>query len=90
MTVNLLLRFCLALDFEINEIFDGIKLLNKKESRNDKFHSNVCPIFFDEYCIFELIIFNLNYMLYYLKLTSLFLLCKSKFLIYLPTVALDI
>jgi len=30
MTLDLLLRFCLALGFEVNEIFDGINILNKK------------------------------------------------------------
>ena len=30
MTINLLLRFCLALSIEANEIFEGINILNKK------------------------------------------------------------
>ena len=30
MTVDLLLRFCFALGFEVNEIFDGIRILNEK------------------------------------------------------------
>ena len=30
MTINLLLRFCLALNIEANEIFEGINILNKK------------------------------------------------------------
>lgn len=30
MTINLLLRFCLALSIEANEIFEGINILNEK------------------------------------------------------------
>ena len=30
MTINLLLRFCLALSIEANEIVEGINILNKK------------------------------------------------------------
>ena len=30
MTINLLLRFCLALSIEANEIFEGVNILNKK------------------------------------------------------------
>ena len=32
MTINLLLRFCLALSIEANEIFEGINILNKKRA----------------------------------------------------------
>jgi len=30
MTVDLLLRFCFALNIDINQIFDGLSVLNKK------------------------------------------------------------
>ena len=30
MTINLLLRFCFALNIDINQIFDGINILEKK------------------------------------------------------------
>lgn len=32
MTVDLLLRFCVALGIEVNEFFDGIKILNRNDS----------------------------------------------------------
>lgn len=32
MTVDLLLRFCVALDVEVNEFFDGIRILNRNDS----------------------------------------------------------
>jgi len=32
MTVDLLLRFCVALGVEVNEFFDGIRILNSNDS----------------------------------------------------------
>lgn len=32
MTVDLLLRFCLALGIEVNEFFEGIRILNSNDS----------------------------------------------------------
>lgn len=32
MTVDLLLRFCVALGVEVNEFFDGIRILNRNDS----------------------------------------------------------
>lgn len=32
MTVDLLLRFCVALGVEVNEFFDGIRVLNRNDS----------------------------------------------------------
>lgn len=32
MTVDLLLRFCVALGLEVNEFFDGIRILNSNNS----------------------------------------------------------
>ncbi len=34
MTLNLLLRFCYALDKELNEIFEEIEILDKKINKN--------------------------------------------------------
>ena len=34
MTLNLLLRFCFALQKDINEIFEGIEILDKKGTKN--------------------------------------------------------
>jgi hypothetical protein len=36
MTVDLFLRFCIALDKNVNEIFEGINILNKNEPKNHK------------------------------------------------------
>ena len=33
MTLDLLLRFCLALQKDVNEIFEGISILNKNEPK---------------------------------------------------------